>query len=54
MTLCIRKGIEREKLSLKNDHKQIKSLKLRVSDRGNRRRLVTDVYYRPLDQIRTC
>jgi len=40
-----------EKLPLRNDHKQVKSLWVRIRDRGNKGSLVVGVYYRLPDQV---
>jgi len=50
IALYIRKSIQCEELSLKNSHEQIKSLWVRIRDRGNKGHLVVGVHYRPLDQ----
>lgn len=49
--LYIKKGIESEELSLKIGPKQIKSLQVRLRDRGNKGSLVVSVYYRLSDQV---
>jgi len=48
--LYINKWIECEELSLKNSHKQVESLWVRISDRGNKGNFVVGVYYRPPGQ----
>jgi len=50
VALYIKKSIRCEELSLKNSHKQVKSLWIRIRDRGNKENLVVGVYYRPSDQ----
>ncbi|KAK4806761.1 hypothetical protein QYF61_005557 [Mycteria americana] len=50
VALYIKKWIECEELSLKNSHKQVKSLWVRIRDRSNKGNLVVAVYYRPPDQ----
>ena len=37
-------------LSLKNSHEQVESLWVRITDQGNKGRLVVGVYYRPPNQ----
>jgi len=39
-----------EKLPLRNDHKQVKSLWVRIRDRGNKGSLVVEGYYRTPNQ----
>jgi len=49
VTLCIKKWIKCKELSLKNSHKQVESLWVRIRDRGNKGNHVVGVYYRPPD-----
>lgn len=42
-----RNGYSVEKLSLKNSHKHVESLCIRIRDSENKRNPVVDVYYRP-------
>jgi len=46
----IKKSIQCEELSLKNNHEQVGSLWVRIRDRGNKRNLVVGACYRPPDQ----
>jgi len=46
LSLYIKKSIQCEELSLKNSHEQVKSLWVRIRDRGNKGRLVVGVSYR--------
>jgi len=50
LALYIKKWIECEELCLKNSHKQVESLQVRIRDQGNKGNLVADAYYRPPDQ----
>ena len=50
VALYIKKSIQCEELSLKNSHKQVKSLWVRIRDRDNKANLVMSVNYRPPDQ----
>jgi len=50
IALYINKSVQCEELSLKNSHKQVESLWVRIRDRGNKGNLVMGVYYRPPDQ----
>jgi len=50
VALYTKKSIQCEELSLKNGHKQVESLWVRIRDRGNKGNLVVGVYYRPPDQ----
>ena len=47
VALYLKKWIDCEELSLKNSHKQVESLRVRIGDRGNKGNLVVGVYYRP-------
>jgi len=52
-TLCIKKSIQCEELSLKNSHEQVESLWVKIRDRGNKENLVVEpvvAYYRLPDQ----
>ncbi|PKU40814.1 egf-like repeat and discoidin i-like domain-containing protein 3 [Limosa lapponica baueri] len=49
-TVYIKKWIECEELSLKNSHKQVESLWVRLRDQGNKGNLVVGVYHRQPDQ----
>ncbi|KAK4816205.1 hypothetical protein QYF61_012670 [Mycteria americana] len=46
VALYVKNGIVCEELSLKNSHKQVESLWVRIRDRGNKGNLVVGVYYR--------
>ena len=50
IALYIKKSVQCEELSLKNSHKQVRSLQVRIRDRGNKGDLVVGVYYRLPDQ----
>jgi len=50
VALYIKKLIQCEELSLKNSHKQVESLWVRIRDRGNKGNLVMGVYDRLPDQ----
>ncbi|KAK4810861.1 hypothetical protein QYF61_008833 [Mycteria americana] len=50
VALYIKEWIDCEELSLKNSHKQVESLWVRIGDRGNKGNLVVGVYYRLPDQ----
>ena len=50
VAIYIRKEIECEELSLKNNGEQVKSLWVTARDRGSKGSLVITVNYRPLDQ----
>jgi len=50
VALYIKKSIKAEELSLKNSHKQVERLWVRIRDRGNKGDLVMGVYYRLPDQ----
>jgi len=50
VALYIKKTLQSEELSLKNNHEQVESLWVRIEERGNKGNLVVGVYYRPLDQ----
>jgi len=50
VALCIKKCIECKELYLKNSYEQVKSLLVRIRDRGNKTNLGVGVYYRPPDQ----
>jgi len=50
VTLCIKKWIECEELCLKDSHKQVENLWVRIRDQGNKANLVAGVYYSPPDQ----
>jgi len=50
VALYAAEGMECEELSWKNCHKQVKSLWVRVRDRGNKGSLAVGVYYWPPDQ----
>jgi len=50
IALYIKKSIQCEDLSLKNSHKHVESLRVRIRDGGNKRSLVAGDYYRLLDQ----
>jgi len=45
IALYMKKAIQCEELSLKNSHKQVESVWVRIRDRGNKRNLVMGVYY---------
>ncbi|PKU34849.1 mitochondrial fission process protein 1 [Limosa lapponica baueri] len=49
VALYIKKWLECGELSLKNSHKQVESLWVRIRIRGNKGNLVVGVYYRPPD-----
>jgi len=50
VALYIKKALQSEELSLKNNHEQVESLWVRTGERDNKRNLVVGVYYRPPDQ----
>lgn len=50
VTLYIKRWIECEELPLKNSHKQVESLWVKIRDRTNKGHLMVGVYYRPPDQ----
>ncbi|GAB0186388.1 hypothetical protein GRJ2_001104100 [Grus japonensis] len=50
VALYIKKWIECEELSLKNSHKQVETLWVRIRDRGNKRNPVVGVYHMQTDQ----
>ncbi|GAB0203436.1 hypothetical protein GRJ2_002809200 [Grus japonensis] len=50
VALYVKKWIDCEELSLKNSHKQVESLWVRIRDQGNKGNLVVGVNYRPLNQ----
>jgi len=50
IALYIKKWIECEELSLKDSHKQVESLWVRLRDQGNKGNLVVGVYYKPPNQ----
>jgi len=50
IALYIKKTLQSEELSLKNNHQQVKSLWVGIGERGNKGNLVVGVYYRPPDQ----
>jgi len=50
IALYIKKWIEYEELSLKNNHEQVESLQVRIRDWGNKGNLVVGVYCRRPDQ----
>lgn len=50
IAIYIKIGRECE-LSLKNGHKQVEGLWVRVRDQGNKKSLVAGVYYRPPDKV---
>jgi len=50
IALYIKKSIQCEELSLKNSHKPVESLWVRIRDGGNKGSLVVGVYSRPPDQ----
>ncbi|KAK4826878.1 LOW QUALITY PROTEIN: hypothetical protein QYF61_011997 [Mycteria americana] len=53
VALYVNKWIDCEDLSLKNRHKQVESLWVRIRDQGNKGNLVVGVYYRLLNQGET-
>ena len=50
VALYLKKTLQSEELSLKNNHEQVGSLWVRIRERGNQGNLVVGVYYRPPDQ----
>jgi len=50
IALYIKKTLQSEELSLKNNHEQVESLWVRIRERGNKGNLVVGFYYRPPDQ----
>jgi len=50
VALYVKKWIEREELSLKNNHEQVEILWVRIGDRGKNGNLVVGVYCRLVDQ----
>jgi len=44
IALYVKKWIQCEELYLKNSHKQVESLRVRIRDRGNKGKLVVGVY----------
>jgi len=50
VALYIKKWMECEELPLKNSHKQVESLWVRIRDQGNKGNLVVGAYYRLPDQ----